>query len=82
MANIAVASVKNSFLDFNMFESIGGPSLQWTPFATEYLTRQVSNVYKTLLGEQNLFDGIARSSAVTRQFKPLFGVLKLNTQES
>ena len=38
-ANVAVSSVKNSFLDMNFIESIGSPIGSWTPFAIEWAGR-------------------------------------------
>lgn len=75
-ANIMVYSVKNSFLDFNFFDSIGSPLGQWTPFAFDWTGRQASNVYKIATGDTDFWDGIVNISSAGKQFKPMFDSLK------
>lgn len=79
--NIAIKSVRNSILDFNFINSIGDPAINWTPFAFEYFGNQASNVWDTVMGDQNVWTGIGRSNALFTQFKPVFHTLKVNSQE-
>jgi hypothetical protein len=37
-ANVAVWTVQNSFLDFNIFDSLGSPLTNWTPFALSFMS--------------------------------------------
>lgn len=75
-ANVAVMSVKNSFLDLNFIESIGSPIGQWTPFAIEWATRQYKNILKTASGDEDIWDGILNIASVNKQIKPLFDAIK------
>lgn len=75
-ANIGVLSVKNSFLDFNMFDSIGSPVQTWTPFSFDWTQRQLSNVLKIATGDQDIVDGIVNSMGATKQIKPIFDAIK------
>ena len=52
-ANVAVMSIKNSFLDLNFIESIGSPLSQWTPFAVEHTGRTLSTWWGVALGEED-----------------------------
>lgn len=79
--NIAIKSVKNSFLDFNFIDTIGDPAVSWTPFAFEYLGKQYSNVHETIFGDQSIYTTIGKSNALFNQFKPVFHTLKVNSQE-
>lgn len=75
-ANIMVYSVKNSFLDFNFFDSIGSPLGQWTPFAFDFVSRQAANVYNVAMGDEDFWDGMLKVASVGRQLKPMFDSLK------
>ena len=75
-ANIAVWSVKNSFADFNMFESIGSPLVNWTPFALQFTTRTINNLGKYAVGDQDLWDTIVKTNGMMKQAKPLFDAIK------
>jgi hypothetical protein len=79
--NIAIKSVRNSILDFNFINSIGDPAINWTPFAFEYFGNQATNIWDTVMGDQNVWTGIGRSNALFTQFKPGFHTLKVNSQE-
>ena len=79
--NIAIKSVKNSFLDFNFIDTIGDPAVSWTPFAFEYLGKQYSNIHETIFGDQSIYTTIGKSNALFNQFKPVFHTLKVNSQE-
>lgn len=79
--NIAIKSIKNSFLDFNFISSIGDPAVSWTPFAFEYFGKQVSNIYDTVMGDQNFWTGVSRSNSLFTQFKPVFHTIKANTKD-
>lgn len=68
--NICIMSLRNSALDFNFIDSVSSPVTQWTPFAFEQISSQAQNVYKLALGEQDIFDTMARATSVGRQFRP------------
>lgn len=61
-ANIAVLSVKNSFMDFNAIESIGGPVGSWTPFAFEWAGRSAKRFWNVAMGDEDFWDGVVKSS--------------------
>lgn len=75
-ANVAVWSIKNSFLDFNIFDSIGGPLTTWTPFAVSFTSRQLSNLSKIATGDQDIVDGLVNMWGGARQVKPIFNAIK------
>ncbi len=75
-ANIAVMAVKNSFMDFNAIESIGGPLGQWTPFSFEWGARMTNQGIKVLTGEEDLWDGIVKTSGGLKQIKPVLDAIK------
>lgn len=75
-ANIAVMSVKNSFLDLNFFDSIGNPVGQWTPFAFEWGGRIMKNWYNVAVGDEDFWDGVVKSSGGLKQIKPALDAIK------
>ena len=75
-ANIAVMSVKNSFLDFNFIESVGSPVGQWTPFAFEWGSRLVKNWWNVAVGDEDFWDGVVKSFGSLKQAKPILDSIK------
>lgn len=75
-ANVAVLSVKNSFLDFNFFSSIGDPFGQWTPFAVEWGGRTLENWYNVAVGDEDFWDGVVKTSGGLKQIKPALDAIK------
>ena len=75
-ANIAVMSVKNSFLDLNFIESVGSPIGQWTPFAFEWGSRTLSNWYNVAVGDEDFWDGVVKTSGGLKQIKPALDAIK------
>lgn len=75
-ANIAVMSVRNSFLDFNFIESIAGPIGQWTPFSVEWGARTFSNLVNTAVGDTSVWDGVIKMSGGLSQVKPLLDTIR------
>lgn len=75
-ANIAVMSVKNSFLDLNFIDSVGSPIGQWTPFAFEWGSRTLSNWYNVAIGDEDFWDGVVKTSGGLKQIKPALDAIK------
>ncbi len=75
-ANIAVMSIKNSFIDFNFIESIGSPVGQWTPFSFEWGHRIIKTWWEVAMGEEDFWDGVVKSSGSLKQIKPILDSLK------
>lgn len=75
-ANVAVRSVTNSFMDFNWFESMGNPLMQWTPFAVSFTTNTVKNLSKFATGDQDIVDATVNMFGGSKQIKPIFDALK------
>lgn len=75
-ANVAVMSVENSFLDFNFIHSIGSPFGQWTPFSIEWGGRMFKNWWNVLMGDEDFWDGVVKSSGGLKQIKPALDTLK------
>ena len=75
-ANVAVLSVKNSFLDFNAFETIGGPISSWQPFALSWSYRVGQNIVNVALKDEDAWDGFVKSHGATKQIKPVLDAIK------
>lgn len=75
-ANVAVLSVKNSFLDLNFIESIGSPFGQWTPFAFEWTARQGKLWWNVAMGDEDFWDGVVKTSGGLKQVKPALDSIK------
>ena len=75
-ANVAVMSVKNSFLDFNFFSSIGSPFGQWTPFSIEWGARIFKNWWRVATGDEDFWDGVVNTSGGLKQMKPALDAIK------
>lgn len=75
-ANIFVYSVRNSFLDFNFFQSIGEPLGQWTPFAFDWTIRQSKNFWNMVVGDTDFYDYVVGIASAGKQYKPIFDALK------
>ena len=75
-ANIAVMSVKNSFLDLNFIDSVGTPIGQWTPFAFDWGSRTFSNWWNVAMGDEDFWDGVVKSFGGLKQIKPVLDTIK------
>ena len=75
-ANVAVMSVKNSFLDFNFIDSVGNPVGQWTPFAFEWGGRVIKNWWNVAMGDEDFWDGVVKTSGGLKQIKPVLDTIK------
>ena len=75
-ANVAVSSIKNSFMDLNFIESIGSPIGQWTPFAFEWGQRTWANWWKVATGDEDFWDGVVKTSGGLKQIKPALDAIK------
>lgn len=57
--------------DFNWWNSIGSPLIEWNPFAlsqASYLLGRLSNI---IMGDQDFYTGVVNSFAAGKQMKPL-----------
>ncbi len=75
-ANIAVMSVKNSFLDFNAAESIGGPIFRWNPFVFDWGARTIKKFMSVATGDEDIWDGIVSISGGLRAVEPALDAVK------
>ena len=75
-ANIFVASMKNSFLDFNTSDSLVSPVTSWTPVSIEWSARTLKNVYNIGMGKTDFWDGIVKSSSALKSIKPGLDIIK------
>ena len=75
-ANIAVMSVKNSFLDLNFIDSVGTPIGQWTAFAFDWGSGTFSNWWNVAMGDEDFWDGVVKSSGGLKQMKPVLDIIK------
>ena len=65
--------------DFNFINSVYGRGIQWTPFSIQSGWRAVTGLYKCATGDTDLYDTITNNFAATRNSKPVFNYVKLNT---
>ena len=75
-ANVAVLSVKNSFMDFNAVESVGGAVGSWTPFSFEWGARTIKNIWNVAVGDEDFWDGVVKTSGGLKQIKPALDAIK------
>lgn len=75
-ANVAVLSVKNSFMDFNAVESVGGAVGSWTPFSFEWGARTMKNIWNVAVGDEDFWDGVVKTSGGLKQIKPALDAIK------
>lgn len=57
---------KASTLDFNVFDSLGGRGISWTPFSIDMWKRTVENWAKVIIGDRTVGDATLRTFAATR----------------
>jgi len=62
---------KNSFLDLNFLDSIGGRGINWTPFAITYTQRTFQNWGRFFFGDKDFLSTLRDTWSATRQFKEL-----------
>lgn len=75
-ARVALMSVKNSFMDFNIFTSISEPITGWTPFAFEWFDRTGGNWLKVVTGDEDIWDGVVKTSGALQQVRPVLDAIK------
>ena len=75
-ANVAVMSVRNSFLDFNTWDSVGGALSSWTPFSFEWGARTWKNLWNVATGDEDFWDGVVKTSGSLKQIKPALDAIK------
>lgn len=74
--NIGVTAFYNSTLDLNWPKSIFEPGTDWNPVAIAYTTREAKRIYNFAMGDSEFSDTIIKSFSATRQFSPVFDVIK------
>lgn len=75
-ANIGVMAVRNSFMDFNAADSVGGVLTSWTPFSLDWGSRTANNLLKVATGDEDIWDGIINTSGALKQVKPVLDTVK------
>lgn len=80
-ANIAMRSVNQSLMDFNVWDSAGKPITQWTPFSFEFYGRTVKNLWNTIFGDKEAWDFALNFTSATRVIKPGLDLLKPESDE-
>ena len=80
-AGLGASLVSSSGNDFNMFKSIFGIGLSWTPFSVQTYTRMISNVGAVLGGDKRFYDAFVNTFAATRSTKPLWDYINPKEDE-
>lgn len=75
-ANVAVMSIRNSFLDFNTWDSIGGALQSWTPFSFDWGIHAWKNVWNVATGSTDFWDGVVNQVSAAKQLKPALDAIK------
>ena len=71
--------IASSADDFNFLRSICGQFVDWTPFSLGMMTRQVNNMWNILADDNDAYDGIVNIASATRNTKPIWDYVKINT---
>lgn len=74
--DLLTRTVRNSFLDFNVLDSLVSPVTTWTPFAFSYATSELENACSTVFGSKSWADGLLSSASSLRMWKPLLRSLE------
>lgn len=69
-ASVITQAVKNSFLDFNMGNSLINPVTTINPLVFDWGKRTVSNLVNIVTGDTSAWDGIMNSFSASRAVKP------------
>ena len=78
MLNMA-EMLKSSTNDFNMFSSIFGKGMQWTPFSISSMQNAYSTLSGMLTGDKDAFDTAVQMSSATRTQEPMWDFVKIST---
>lgn len=68
-------SLGQSADDFNWWNSIGSPLVDWSPFSLSQFTYLFSRAQNMVMGDQDFFNGIVNSFAAGKQMRPLMEYL-------
>lgn len=79
MATLSAAMFDTSTDDFNFTKSVFGRGIQWTPFSLQSATRSFENWGKFALGDRDFYDSLVNTMSFTRNAKPIFDYVKLET---
>ena len=80
-ANIAVKSINNSFLDFNVWDSFGSPVTNWSPFSFEWFGETAKSAYNTAFGDKDMWDFMWNFTSAGRAIKPGMDLIKPKDEE-
>ena len=78
-ALLSTAMLEQSTDDFNMVNSIFGRATNWTPFSLAAGARLVHNFGAVVDGNKDVYDAMINSASATRQTKPLWDFVKINS---
>ena len=73
---------KNSFLDLNFLDSIGGRGINWTPFAITYTQRTFQNWGRFFFGDKDFLSTLRDTWSATRQFKELDNFIRSDLKQA
>lgn len=79
MAILGASMFDTSTDDFNFTKSVFGRGIQWTPFSLQSATRSFENWGKFALGDRDFYDSLVNTMSFTRNAKPVFDYIKLET---
>lgn len=69
--NILQATVSQSASDFNWWNSIGSPGINWTPFSLDAGKRLFQNTLSVAFGDRTLYGGLINTFSATKYMKPM-----------
>lgn len=76
LARVFTYALRNSFLDFDIGQSLMSPAFQWSPFALEFVGRDFNNIWNIAMGETDAWDGVINCFGAAKQVKPFFDSIK------
>lgn len=77
-ATLGAEWVYSSAEDFNLWKSLGGRGLTWTPFSLSTLQRVGENFGKVLTGQRDVYDAFIKTYGATKATEPIWNVVKLD----
>lgn len=78
-ASLSAQMLLQSTEDFNFMQSIFGRGIQWTPFSINSGWKTAVSLYKCVTGDKDFYDTVANGFSATRNLKPVFNFIKVQT---
>ena len=71
VVHLSRVSLGQSAEDLAWWESIGSPTINWSPFALIQTTNTTKRLWNSIIGDKSFYDGVMKSFAAGKQMGPL-----------